>query len=94
MFADVPSYDQQKQTLSNQLSALQEPQTEDLLVEPWVDQLLRLGRLTELDRATLAQTVKEILVYEDLRIEITYLFSDNLRVLPESAPGTSTDEFC
>lgn len=41
----------------------------------WTDELVRLGRLTELDRATLVQTVKSVRVFEDRRLEITYLFS-------------------
>ena len=49
------------------------------------EQLLRLRHLTELDRATLAQTVKEILIFEDKQIEITYLFSDSLRILLEGS---------
>lgn len=86
-------YDQQEQKLTDQLSALNDKQPEKLLEEPWVEQLLRLGHLTELDRATLAQTVKEILIFEDKQIEITYLFSDSLRVLLEdSCEETSQDE--
>ena len=76
-------YDQQEQTLLGQLAALNDKQPETLLEEPWVEQLLRLGHLTELDRATLAQTVKEIRVFEDKQLEITYLFSDSLRILLE-----------
>ena len=81
-------YDRQEETLSGQLRACAETQQEDLLEQPWVEQLLRLGHLTQLDRATLAQTVQEIRVFEDKHIEITYLFSDSLRVLldePEDA---------
>ena len=35
--------------------------------------------MTELDRTTLAQTVKEICVFEGKHLEIVYLFSDELR---------------
>ena len=76
-------YDQQEQTLLGQLDALNSKQPDHLLEEPWVEQLLRLGHLTELDRATLAQTVKEIRIFEDKQIEIHYLFSDDLRILLE-----------
>ena len=76
-------YDRQEQTLHEQLTSLNDKQPEKLLNEPWVEQLLRLGHLTELDRATLAQTVKEIRIFEDKQIEITYLFSDSLRILLE-----------
>jgi len=47
--------------------------------------LLEHGKLTELDRTTMAETVKEILVFEDGHIEMTYLFSDELGILDE--PG-------
>ena len=79
------NYDQQEQKLNDQLNALNDKQPEKLLEEPWVEQLLRLGHLTELDRATLAQTVKEIRIFENKQIEITYLFSDNLRILLEGS---------
>lgn len=81
-------YDRQEQTLSDQLQTLSDKQPEKLLDESWVEQLLCLGHLTELDRATLAQTVKEILIFEGKQIEITYLFSNGLRMLPEEEnPG-------
>ena len=76
-------YDQQEQTLLDQLDAIKDKQPESLLEDPWVEQLLRIGHLMELDRATLAQTVKEIRVFEDKQLEITYLFSDSLRILLE-----------
>lgn len=80
-------YDRQEASLQGQLAQLaQQEDPQELLQEPWVDQLLRLGCLTTLDRATLAQTVKEIRVFEDKHIEITYLFSDALRMLLEK-PG-------
>ena len=80
-------YDKQEASLQGQLAQLaQQEDPQELLQEPWVDQLLRLGCLTMLDRATLAQTVKKIRVFEDKHIEITYLFSDALRVLLEK-PG-------
>jgi hypothetical protein len=85
-------FDRQEQTLSGQLAALSERQPEDLLAQPWVDRLLQLGRLTELDRATLAQTVKEIRIFEDKRIEIDYLFSDDLRgLLEEPSDGAERE---
>lgn len=85
-------YDRQEHTLADQLEALNSKQSDSLPEEPWIDQLLRLGYLTELDRATLAQTVKEILVYEGKRIEITYLFSDGLRVIMEDSCGEDARE--
>ena len=83
-------YDQQEESLRCQMTQLeQRDDPQEVLQEPWVDQLLRLGRLTSLDRATLAQTVKEIRVFEDKHIEITYLFSDALRMLLEQ-PGNDS----
>lgn len=62
---------------------VREDDEESLLEQPWIETLLSHGELTELDRVTLAQTVKEIRVFENKRIEITYLFSDELRALFE-----------
>ena len=70
-----------------EMERLQEDDETDLLEQPWVDKLLSQGELTELDRATLAQTVKEIRVFEGKRIEINYLFSEELRALLEKREG-------
>lgn len=79
-------YDRQEQTLAEQLERAQEAlNAEDPLAQEWVDQLLQLGQLTELDRPTLAQTVKEIRIFEDKQVEITYLFSDELQFLLEES---------
>lgn len=74
-------YQDQEDRLSAQLEHLQE-QDERQEESPWISQLLKLGKLTELDRATVAETIKEILVYED-HVEITYNFSDDLGLLCE-----------
>lgn len=69
-------YQGQEERLSAQLEHLQaQEDTPD--ESPWIAELLKLGRLTCLDRATVAETIKEILVYED-HVEITYNFSDDL----------------
>ena len=73
-------YDAQEQTLQQQIDACMQPEAE-VLTQPWVDKLISLGHLTELDRMTLAQTVKEIRIYEGKHIEITYLFSQELDAL-------------
>ena len=75
-------YDRQEQTLAEQLERLNE-EKEDPLKQPWVEELLRRGELVELDRATVAQTIKEIRIFEEKKIEIAYLFSDDLRILLE-----------
>ena len=72
-------YDRQEETLSAQLEQTRNAGKNGQTANPWIEKLLKLGYLTELDRATLAQTVKEIRVFEDKRIEIDYLFSDELR---------------
>lgn len=78
-------YERQEKTLAEQLDALaKQDEPHKILQQPWVENLIRLGKLTELDRATLAQTVKVIRVFENKRIEITYLFSDALRTLLEN----------
>lgn len=77
-------YDQQEQTLLRQLKQVTKTLEEDPLEAPWVESLLSRGKLSELDRVTLSQTVKEIRVFEENKIEITYLFSDQLQVLLES----------
>lgn len=76
-------YDRQEQELMHQLEQTENQSQENILQETWVDKLIQLGKLTELDRATIAQTIKCIRIFEDKRIEITYLFSDSLRLLLE-----------
>ena len=73
-------YDQQEQALRQQLDALAE-KAEDVLEQPWVDKLLSLGHLEDLDRITIAQTIKEIRIFEGKHVEITYLFSSQLDTL-------------
>ena len=64
-------YTRQEEALSSQLSQLQQEQPEDVFARPWID------------RTTMAETVKEILIFEDGHIEITYLFSDELGILDD-----------
>lgn len=80
-------YDRQEETLLRQIEQLAE-EKEDPLEQPWVEELLHRGELTQLDRATVAQTIKEIRVFEERKIEITYLFSDALRILLEKQDET------
>ncbi len=79
-------YEGQEKTLQGQLTQLAERGNDSgLLHRPWVQELVRLGRLTALDRLTLAETLKEIRIFEDGTIEITYLFSGDLRALLEES---------
>lgn len=74
-------YTRQEEALSNRLSQLEQEQPENMFERPWIAALLKHGKLTELDRTTMAETVKDILIFEDGHIEITYLFSDELGIL-------------
>ena len=74
-------YERQEQELSAQLQQLEKAQEEDLLLHPWVQSLLQHGKLTSLDRVTVAETVKQLLIFEDGHIEITYTFSNALGLL-------------
>jgi len=82
-------YSAQEASLLRQIEELQKEDSSPLS-NPWVERLLALGRLDNLDRQTLADTVKEIKVYEGGRVEITYLFSEDLAPLLES-PAADTD---
>ena len=74
-------YARQETALSSQLAQLEQEDPEDVLERPWITALLKHGKLTQLDRTTVAETVKDILIFEDGHIEITYLFSDELGIL-------------
>ena len=77
-------YDRQEETLAAQLKQARSAAKDNEAANPWLEKLLKLGHLTELDRTTLAQTVKEIRVFEDKHLEIVYLFSDELRGVLET----------
>ncbi|NLD87542.1 MAG: recombinase family protein [Clostridiales bacterium] len=76
-------YEKQEESLKHQLTALEQDAEEKKtnLYSQWVERLLSLGYLERLDRQTLVETVKEIRIFEDRRIEITYLFSGELEAL-------------
>ena len=74
-------YERQERELSAQLQQLEAPQEEALLLHPWVQSLLQHGKLTSLDRVTVAETIRKILIFEDGHIEITYTFSNELGLL-------------
>ncbi|WP_409967426.1 recombinase family protein [Bengtsoniella intestinalis] len=78
-------YNQQEESLNQQLGQLAHVATqENPLDAPWVDALLQHGCLTQLDRATVAQTIEVIRIFEDNRVEITYRFSAELGLLLDS----------
>ena len=69
-------YDKQEHSLTESLKPLNEPKEHAApSKEAWVDKLVNLGKLETLDRMILKETVKEIRVFEDGRLEISYLFS-------------------
>ena len=74
-------YERQEKTLNAQLEQLAQAGESDPLHHPWVEALLRYGKLTELDRVTVAETIKQIRVFGDGHIEITYTFSNELGLL-------------
>ena len=76
-------YDAQEQALQAQLDKLHSMAQDDPLALPWVKELLASGRLTELDRPTVAAAIREIRVYEGNRMEIDYLFPESDRALLE-----------
>ena len=55
---------------------------------PWAERLLRQGKLTHLDRATVAEVIRKILVFEDRHIEITYAFSNEQGLLDAESGRT------
>ena len=57
-------------------------------IQTWAKKLLEMRHLTELDRKTIDQIVKQIVVYPDNRIEITYLFSGELKHMIENTEET------
>lgn len=70
-------YDHQETELTAQLRLSEETTARQaLLPHPWVADFLQYGRLTALDRATVAETIREIRIFADGRLEITYAFSN------------------
>ena len=83
-------YAAQEQKLTAQRTALVESRTQGgASANPWADALLTHGRITALDRRTIAETVREIRIFEGGKIEITYLFSAGLAALLEENGGTA-----
>ncbi|MEG1577323.1 MAG: hypothetical protein RRY64_06760 [Oscillospiraceae bacterium] len=54
--------------------------------------LLKLGKLTELDRLTIAETISTIRIFEEGNVEITYRFSEELGALLEGGRGVNPPE--
>ena len=75
-------YDDQETGLKGLIRRLNEEE-DDTARNEWMDRLLQFGKLETLDRLTLVQLVQEIRVFENRRIEITYLFSEALRSIIE-----------
>lgn len=77
-------YEAQEQTLRARLDRLCETAGPGGPPDrPWARDLLRLGRLTTLDRITIAETIREIRVFENGDLEVTYRFSEELSGLLE-----------
>ena len=74
-------YERQEKALHVQMEKLSQAVESDPLHHPWVEALLRYGKLSELDRVTVAETIKQIRIFEDGHVEITYTFSNELGLL-------------
>ena len=66
-------YDRQETQLEGQRKQIEQRQEEPLLMErAWVKGLLEHGKLTSLDRPTLAELVDRIELFEDGKVQISY----------------------
>ena len=74
-------YERQTAGLSAQLAHLEAAEKAPPHAPGWLESLVARGSLLELDRATMAEAVEQILVFEHGRIEVTYTFSDDLGIL-------------
>ncbi|MEG1430581.1 MAG: recombinase family protein [Oscillospiraceae bacterium] len=84
-------YGRQEGILQGQLDRLAETEGEGApLDKPWVQSLLKLGKLTELDRLTIAETISTIRIFEEGNVEITYRFSEELGTLLEGGRGEAS----
>lgn len=72
-------YEHQERELNAQLEQLSGG-GEESGRHPWVEALLRQGKLTALDRITVAESVEQVLVFDDGHIDITYNFSNVLEM--------------
>lgn len=79
-------YQRQERELSAQLEQMGGGDTLNSSRHPWVEGLLQHGKLTELDRVTVAEAVRQILIFADGRIDITYTFSASEPFDPVHAP--------
>lgn len=68
-------YERQEKEISAQLAWMLDCDASDVCWHPWVEELFRQGKLTELNRIIVAETVKQILIFADGHIDITYAFS-------------------
>ena len=72
-------YETQEQGIRTQLEQIEQSSIEkNPLENQWIQQLLHLGKLKQLDRLTIAEVLEKILIFEDGKIEITYRFSEEL----------------
>jgi len=76
-------YEQKEHQISAQMEQMKESGLENIRSKSWVETLQKQGKLTELDRTTVAEAVEQIRIFENGQIEITYTFSDDLGVLGE-----------
>lgn len=78
-------YERQENALKKQLLISQKNDEKiSILDRPWIKNLLEQGRLTELDRVTIAETIQKIRVFDKEHIEIIYRFSEELDSILQS----------
>ena len=77
-------YERQEQELSVQLEQLVQKKTPSPAESPWAQALLAHRELTCLDRITVAASIRQILIFEDGRIDIAYAFAE-----ADDLPGPS-----
>lgn len=81
-------YDRQETLLKQRRQAASAGAEISVSQTAWAEELAKAGRLERLDRETLEQTVREIRVFEDMHLEVVYLFSEEMRNVVEKAAET------
>lgn len=77
-------YQRKEDALNNQIVQLQKNHANqtaaDMYNNPWIQRLMELKDIQELDRQIVIEMIHEIKVYENHKIVITYNFTDELKI--------------
>lgn len=76
-------YLKKEDLLEKQLASIdkqQEKATPDIFDNPWIKRLLELKSVEKLDRDIVVEMIHEIKVFENHKIKITYIFSNELEI--------------